>query len=699
MLHCVDWRPHFQYKFGTIVPNFCASAYEDENLSLDEWIRRVSRKLLVMLQLLIKSSKNKSVLLKKKDDGGKTLLVHAGHNGFEDAFKYLVHAGANIPIQVDFLLSRIDCISANMSYHSYGCYTTSDGKFRSCNTTTYDEMLRYVIWWKRSTISKCDAGLASVLETVIAKQMPLTLYELLKAGVDMNCTNVSVLRPFLQHLRLGGRQLSEVFKIFGVDIVLEEKPSFTSSELHLISYLALPDDVGNFFQTSSKDLSPLQKLLDRHPNGVSIFDTFYDVEGYLPLHRATQGGNLHGIKWFKSIGVNTQLKTRRGLSALDLSVLYLGNINQAELIAPLKSTPHSWRRSNHQVPLTISIYRQEVFKELFQTFFNAKQKSDFPCGTSLAGLSLLHVAAIKGMSVLKYVHKEASKMFPNVPLNCANKHRLDPVYVVRFYESLFDEGLVDKYLGTSGGNSEKETKIPNKMHPKTDKQIKSEPVQSHDNNINENNGDDDSIPSIQYPDREVEYYMVFNYLYHPHVCKFTDEQLHSGIPRGIRITDCPGYHERIDTLQREKVPDVDFTECSKIQVRPRYFQPLCEHEILQNFIRKYPCPTMVMRLQKFLMSHPRRNRQVSPFIAKRLGWDDVHEVKDIQNRWPLSFLHNMILNKYQSFEYLKFLNEALEVADVRFYSRNEPLDFVLITQIELKLSNITTEYDVPDKNP
>ena len=695
LLFSVNWQPYLQYKFGKISPHICSDAYEDENLSLGEWIQRVSSKRLAIIKLLLESCKDKSFVLRKKDDEGKTLLFHAGHNGFEDAFKYLVHAGADIPTQVDFLSGCNDSDFPNQSA-SYRCYTTSDGKFRSCNTSSYDEILRYVIWWKRKTIPKCDVGIASVLKYAIAKQMPLTLYELLKAGVDINCTDGSAVRPFLQHLRLGGRQLSEVFKIFGVDILLKEKPSFTSSELHLISYLALPDNVGNFFKPSSEDRSPLQKLIDRHPDGVSILDKFYDMEGYLPLHRATQGGNLDAIKWFKSVGVNTQLKTGSGLIALDLSLLYLGNIDQAELIAPPKSTPFSWRRSNHLVPLTISSFRQDVFKELFRTFFDAKPQSDFPCGTSLDGLSLLHIAAIKGMSVLQYVHRHASEMFRSIPLNCTNKHRLDPLYVVQFYQSLLDEGLVDKYVEDSGVNFEQEKKKTDNENSKTNSDIKSAPSNSHRNTVDENYGDG-SLPIIQYPDREVEYSMVFNYLYHPDFRKFTDEHLHLGIPKGTRISDCPGYHESISIPQGEKLPSVDFTECSKIQVRRDCFRSLCEKEILQDFFRKHPCPTMVRRLQNWLMSYPRRNRQVSPFIAKRLGWNDVHDVKDIRSRWPLFFLHNLVLNKYESFKYLNILNEALEVVDVRFYSRNEPIDVILNTQINFKL-NITIEYK-PDKNP
>ncbi len=702
LLDTLNWNnPYLNYKFGKISPYICSEAYEDENPSLEEWIEWVTKKRFTIFKLLVESYEEKSFILNKKDDEGRTLLFHAVQHGFDDVVKYLAEAGADIRIKNrdgDSLLDISLRFATSPNHNAwYRCYTTSDGQFGSCNTTNDDEVTRYLIWLERSNISKCDARSASLLRTIIAKQMPLSLYELLKAGVDMNCSeDEDISLPFLKHLRLGGRQLSEVFQIFEVDILLENEPSFTSSRLHLISYLALPDDLGNFFKPLNKGRSPLKRLINRHPDGVGILDKFYDIEGYLPLHRATQGGNLDAIKWFKSIGANTQLKTFRGLTALDLSVLYLGDISQAELIASTKSTPYSWRRSNHQVPLTISNYRKGVFEELLRTFFNATPESELPCGSSLEGLSLLHVAALKGISVLRYVHGKASEMFPNLPLNCANKHRLDPVYLVHFYESLLNEGLIDKYSGESDVNFE-ETKSSNKVDPKTDNNIQRGPLKSAGRTNTDGNDSRNSIPTIQYPDHEVEYYMAFNYLYHLQFSKLTDECLHVDIPKDIRIHDCPGYHDKIRTPKEEAVPDVDFSECSKIRVRHNCYRPLCEREIIQNHIRKYPCPTLMRRLKKQLMSFPRRNRQVSRFIAKRLGWDDVHEVKDIKNRWPIFFLHNMALNKYESFKYLEILNEALEVADVRFYSRNEPLDIIMNTPINYKF-NITIEFH-PNKNP
>ena len=679
LLRMLNWDPYMQYQSGTISHDICLGDYEVKDISLGEWIQRASRKRFAIVKLLVESYKDKSTIIDKNDYTGKTLLHHAVLHGFDDAALYIHKIGADKLAQdrrgnspFTLAMNHVGDTSSTRDA-SYRCYGTSDGKFVSCNTTSYDEIARYMVWSDRSYFQKCDARSVALLDLFITKQMPLSLYELLKAGVDVNCKDVE--RPFLKNLRLGGRQLTKVFQMFGVNISLQCAVTFTSSELHLISYLALPDDVGNLFKSVSKNRSPLQKLTDNNPDGVSILDKCYDAEGYLPIHRAAQGGNLDAIKWFKSVGVNTQLKTKSGLSALDLSILYLGDISQAELIAPIESTLRSIEKSNFQVPVTISNYRKEVFEELLRTFISAtpEYRSEFPCGANLEGLSPLHMAAVKGTSVLRHVHKTASAMFPKLSLNCANKHRLDPVYVTNFYESVLHGGLAHKYSDNWDINFEIETQTSKKENPGTNKKIKNGP-QSNRFPASGKDIDHDMQPA-HLPDREMEYYIVFNYAYHLPSCKYTDELLHRDIPENIRINDCPGYDNKTN-IPKEEVPYVDFTECSRILVRHEHFEPLCEREILQEHFRKYPCPTMMKRLKDWFTSYLRENRKISKFIAGRLGWKDVAEVKDITDRWPLSFFHNMVLKKHESWEYLTILNEALEVADVRFHSRIHELIFI-----------------------
>ena len=661
LLHVVtSWKPYMIYKIEEIASYIPSDAYEDENRSFGEWIEWISSKQFAIFKLLIESYKDKSLIAKKKDDKGMTLLHHCVKNGFDDAAKYLVTIGADSRVKnangdsaITLVLGWFMSISQSNLNGWHRCYTTNDARYHSCNTTSYDEILRYIIWWERKNFTKCSHMRAVLLEKIIAKQMTLSLYELLKAGGDIRCSES---RPFLKYLRLGERSLSKVFQTLGTAIKLDCGVTFAFSELHLLSYLTLPNHLSaDFFRSVNKQKSLLQKLIDKHPDGVGILDKCFDKEGYLPIHRAAQGGNIDAIKWFKSVGVNTQLKTKRGLTALDISILYLGNTSQAEFIAPIASVLHI-KRSNLWVPLTISDYRKAVFEELLKTFFNATSTSEFPCGARLEGLSPLHIAAVKGMKVLYYVHGVLSEMFPNLSINCVNVHRLDPVYVANFYESILNEGLNNNH----SHNFETEfegTKTSKKKDPKTDDNVNYKP-RSDRNNFNEK---DSRRTIIQYPDHEVEYYMAFSYLNHPPSCPYTDEHIHKNVPVDLRLSDCPGYLDEIYTPKAQSGPD--FTECSKIPDSQGHLQLQCNIEVLTNYSRKLSCEKMISRLKLWSVFMSRPNRQISRFIAERLSL----EIKDTNDHWPVFFLHNIILKKYASLEYMMVLNEALEVSDVRFY--------------------------------
>ena len=438
LLRVFNWPPYAYYTVGTINPVICPEAYEDD-ISLAEWIRKVSKKTLRIIKLLLESNisyEEKLFILNRKDDKGMTLLHHAVKNGFEEAVKYLVESGADIHVKDANGSSPLTALrkydyfdTLSMTNAWYRCYTTSDGMFGSCNTTSYDEIARYLIWSERENLLKCDARSAALLEMIIEKQMLLSLYELLKAGVDMNCQeDKSKARPFLRNLRLQQQLMNEVFKMFGVDISFTCKRSFVFSELHLIFHFPPSDNIGNLFEPSlNKRPSPLQRFINKHPDGVSILNTCYDDQGYLPIHHAADGGNFTAIKWLKRIGV--KVGTRDGKYALMISIVYLGELNTAELL-----------ESSQSIQYSTSNNRKEVFKELLESFF-----SNFPqflCTPSVERLFPLQTAELIGPAVLNYVYKKASQLFQRLPLNCAKEQRIDNHYRIHF-QSLKIIGLGD----------------------------------------------------------------------------------------------------------------------------------------------------------------------------------------------------------------------------------------------------------------
>ena len=603
---------------------------------------------------------SKYLVLNKQDEAGNTPLHIAACYGHEHVVKYLVGLGADINIKNENNHNAMLAVFLGVSNHSnilyldHNCYTTRDGLFTSCTTTSYDEIVRYLISSQESSISKCDDNSVLLLKSVILRRMPLSLYALLRIGVDLNCQGNELNSRVLQHLRVGGKEISEVLKIFEVNVSVRCDIFFSLSQLHLISYIPVSKDFGNWFQPSlNKKRSPLQRLIDSHPRGVRILDECYDSEGYLPIHRAAQGGNLVAIKWFKNVGVNMHLKTRTGLTALDISILYI-DVSYCQLDAPSNLSLHP-KKSYLPVPLHMKLkYRKNVFKELLRNFLNTIPKSKFLCGRTSEGLSPLHIAAVKGASVLSYVHKEALKIYPSLPINCVNKHQFDPVYLAQFYDSVRNEGFTDDEHDV--------------LRNLKDKVINYGKKKDKVNNINLKFGHD-RVPPAQYPHREIEYFLAFNYLYLPRLSELPDLK-HVFVSSIVPVSDCPDYYDN-DAFRKfdnenfsPAIPDA--TRCSKITRDSD--ELLCLRELYDELVT-CKCQLLLKLLQSQYATRRRSNRQLSQFILKRLGWSDVLPVKNINKRWPFYFLHKKHLKKYKAYEYLEVLNGALEVADVRFYSR------------------------------
>ena len=646
------------------------------------------------LEIIPNLKKYKYLLLDEQDENGNTPLHIAAYLGRENIVKYLVRLGAHVNIKnkdnnIPMVTALVNAPHQSIpSYKHKNCYITSDGLFTSCKTTAYDEIVHYLIWLKKTTFSKCDDQSAFLLNTMIRKRMPLSLYALLKIGVDVNCKmdnfgtslNPNLRRfvatieisPFLEHIRERGREISEVMKIFEVNISVKCEASVEFSELHLISYESVSKEFGNFFNSSLNDKpSPLQRLINHHPRGVRILDECYDADGYLPIHRAAQGGNLVAIEWFKSVGVNMQLKTRSGLTALDISILYLGDISHGKFNAPM-NVGFSLHRPFLDLQATVSNYRNKVFEVLLIIFFDTMSESKFLCGQTLEGLSPLHIAAVKGISVLRYVHKKARKIFPSLPINCINEHQLDPLYLLQFYDNVRNEGLIDKYSEESsnviwhilGGRD-----MEDKIYFMENGIFKYERKKGQ-NDIKLEFGHE-RLPAAQYPDREIDYFMAFSYLYHPPIILPSIDSkplYHTG--GMIDVSHCPDYYTSPNFIETNSFSagQIDASVCANLSG----FDKLLCLNIINDYMVAYNCQLILKLLRlRYIRRRRRANRKLTQFMLERLGWSDSSKVKrHIDDLWPFYFLHKLHVKKYAAYEYLKVLNAALEVVDFRFYSHS-----------------------------
>jgi hypothetical protein len=245
------------------------------------------------------------------------------------------------------------------------------------------------------------------------------------------------------------------------------------------------------------------------------------------------------------------------------------------------------------------------------------------------------------------------------------------VYLAHFYNSVRSEGLIDKHKG----NLDIHWSHKIKLFKETGIFYNSEYIIENTQNADQNNIDKEfsgaSMLAVRYPDREVDFIMAFNYLYRPPPLESTEEQLLSESRFIRRISDCPGYYESFPKFEKtvsSEIPELpDESECDKVLLTD-YYWFICLREVKEYRALIEHCPQILKQLQSwFMLRKQRRNRQLSPFILKILGWSDDSKI-NISNRWPFYFLHKKLRKKYKAYEYFNTLNEALEMSDIRFYS-------------------------------
>ena len=661
----------------------CSQVLKDDyHGSLIEKLNNEAKKRIATVKLIAQSQKNIAFFLNIVDENEVgTALHHAALCGFTDAVKYLIQHGSNVSIRNRDgrtpLKLALD-ISPRYPPVFTHCYHTIDGEYTACSTTTYDETVGYLIWSQRSNIQVCDAKSAEMLKTIILKRMPLSLYSLLKIGVDKKCATEGTFHPFLIHLNLGGEQISEVFKIFEVDVSVECGVPFRGSELHLMAYSSGTDNVGNFFKSSVNNKSfPLQRLIKSNPKGYRIFDECRDAEGYLAIHRAAQGGNIDAISWFISIGVDILKTTWSGLTAFDLSIFYVGSIPRSTTFSSLDPSP---------IPLTNTKYRRRTFEKLLVKYFirGKHERSTFHCGSTFEGFSPLHIAALRGERMLKLVYEKARKILPSLPLNCTNKHWILPSYLAYFQKS------VENMRNNS-----------NRSLPFMD---------WHTNGS-----------FFKYPDPEAEYHIIYNYFYKSAsetLRTLYQKLLHLSYP--VEVNKCPGFYELLpkrktvdkmvtcysflhpnneesndeegndeesnDEERNDENSNNEETNIGKANAKPPIQSALVVREAIQpgctihncldpqrspfeKFVHDCYCSKIMQHLQQWFLGQPtaRENRNVSQFIADRMGWNDTSADGDVRDRWPFYFLYKKVMDDYKSYKYIEILNKALELNDNYYY--------------------------------
>ena len=316
-----------------------------------------------------------------------------------------------------------------------------------------------------------------------------------------------------------------------------------------------------------------------------------------------------------------------------------------------------------------------TFKKLMRKFSKKTKpyQSSFQCDSTFDGMSPLHIAALMGVDMLNHVYKKAQESAPSLPLNCTNKHWITPKYLAHFYDSI--PTSTAKYLNK-------------KQTPRS--------------------SNDYTKIMLQYPDREAEFHMTFNYFYDT-----LDEWKYFGIYEKFKpledygITNCPGYYD-IPTKQElepscdrysstsestgESTQDLppdpneifwhEIQNCEIICI-PQFEKQVVSTELeevifnqqeftstvieiqalmqWEEYMIDCGCPKILHLLHDMYTKLPKENRYVNQFILERMGWTETSPDGEILKRWPLYFFHKKLRNEYQSYKYLEILKEGFEM--------------------------------------
>lgn len=312
----------------------------------------------------------------------------------------------------------------------------------------------------------------------------------------------------------------------------------------------------------------------------------------------------------------------------------------------------SLEQQPNQVPTSKYRRRHHDFKTLLQKLYMKRKpyQSSYQCDSTFDGFSPLHIAALMGIKMLRRVYQKAHKLVPNLPFNCTNKHWIVPRYLAYFYES--DQA------------------------DKNPRRLKVKQKTKHD------------LAFVQYPDREAEFHIIYNYLYNS-PAESTNvlyyKSLYVLTLTEYNVTNCPGFYDLLPKRKTLNVKDYCYGPASddannlpssaKSLAQPRDIYEDCrpclcvcddelrmiERSMQEKFTHECFCPHIMRELQSWFTSSPRKNRKVSPFIAERMGWKDASADGDVQDRWPFYFLYKKLINDYKSYKYLETLNEGFKI--------------------------------------
>ena len=414
-----------------------------------------------------------SAELNAMDNEGRTALHVAAINGLVDAVNVLIQRGASLDERDKYRKTPLNLAVENATIVSLGIPFILSESLEDLRHYLRDHAaVVHLLLSSGASLKKCDRKNDSLLHRAIANDQPYIVEALLLKGASLTCKDHLGRTPLVSYLHGNGGDLVDVvLRFFNASVEIRCKKPFNSSLLHLISYRRpiLEDD--NFFerrtcsehtgQCHSEDGTLTKAIKSLTAKGNAI-DTCLDAEGFSALHRAAQGANVVAIRNFLALHANASLPSpHHSLDALWLALLHRGDNLW-------------WWQSIPEVDLVNSNRASDAALELLQHAYK-KQGFRIRCDSNKAELTVYHAAASRGL--VKFVKQLLEeKTLYGLDVNCPNKHGITPMYLAKLYGSHIPEGeynpwaLVVDVIERHGGQ-------------------------------------------LSYPDKEVERYVIHNYLF------------------------------------------------------------------------------------------------------------------------------------------------------------------------------------------
>lgn len=233
-----------------------------------------------------------------------------------------------------------------------------------------DEMASYLL--QNMIIRKCDMRAKTLLDRLVYHGLPLSLYELFKNGLDVNCVREQFER-ILKEVVVYGQSWSN-------QTIFEAFQNFEINAEVACYFIASARFLGRSIFRSSVNHILFRLQIASRSNGVVILMECFDSEGNEESYLKVLGGNFHAISWFIDIGVGIPRKTTSSLTASALAGYKLRFVHGND-------------------------YPRRIFKKLSEKM-QEKSRVIIQCNTELVDLSPLHIAGTHGMEIMHFVHHE-----------------------------------------------------------------------------------------------------------------------------------------------------------------------------------------------------------------------------------------------------------------------------------------------------